>query len=363
MDGYGVKLSDSGKSIKIIDTILAGSYKETIINNGEGIKIMTGARVPSSVEAIVPKELVKIVDENIIKLPQDIKQNQHIRFVGEDITKDEILIFNGDKINFAKITILASQGITHIKVFKKPKVTIFASGEELKLHYDKDIKEYQLYNSNTPTLLARMKELNCQVSFVGIARDNIENLKEMIVNSFDSDLIVTSGGISVGDADFTKEAFDSLGMHTIFSGIAIKPGKPTVLGKIKNTVILNLPGNPLASLLIFELFGKIILQKLGGNNQTCYNTIQAKISQDLKNKRGRPTIISGFFDGEYFTPHFKQSPGMVSVLNYCNSIIILDESVEKLKQNQIVNVLPINWEFWTNNNKDFLTKQTIKSLY
>jgi len=356
MDGYGVKLKDNNNQVKVIDTILAGSYKETNIQDKEVIKIMTGARVPNSIEAIVPKELVEIIDENIIQLPQDIKQNQHIRFVGEDITKNDTLITTGEQINFAKITLLASQGITHIKVFRKLKVTVFASGEELKLHYDKEIKDYQLYNSNTPTLIARIQELGCEVLFVGMAKDNVESLKELINNSLDSNLIITSGGVSVGDADFTKEAFDSLNMDTIFNGITIKPGKPTILGKIKDTTILNLPGNPLASSLIFELFGKIIIQKLSGSKNIYHNTIKTQISQNLTNKKGRPTIISGFFDGEYFTPHSKQSPGMVSVLSHCNSIIVLDESVEELKQNQSVNILPINWSFFTSNKKDFLTK-------
>ncbi|MEA3290637.1 MAG: molybdopterin molybdenumtransferase MoeA, partial [Campylobacterota bacterium] len=158
MDGYGVKFEDAGESVKVIDTILAGSKKTTKIKNGSVVKIMTGARVPKSVDAVVPQELVKIIDKKIIQLPDTIIPFSHIRFVGEDIKNGELLIAEGDEINAAKITLLASQGVTHIKVFKKPKVTVFASGEELKLHY-KNVKKYQIYNSNTPTLIARAKEL------------------------------------------------------------------------------------------------------------------------------------------------------------------------------------------------------------
>ena len=355
MDGYGVKLIDANKVVTVTDTILAGSQKTTQIEAAQCVKIMTGARVPSSIEAIIPQELVELIDNTTIKLPQEIKKLSHIRFIGEDIENDKCLINIGDEINFAKITLLASQGITHIKVFKKPKVTVFASGEELKLHFDKEIKDYQLYNSNTPTLIARAQELGCDVTFIGMAKDSVESLKELISNSLDSDLIITSGGVSVGEADFTKEAFNQMGIKTIFDGIIIKPGKPTVVGKIHNTTILNLPGNPLASSLIFELFGKIIIQNLSGSKNIYHNTIKAKLLDDLDNKKGRITIIPGYFDGEYFIPSNKKSPGMVSILSSCNCIIVVNSDVEKILTNNIVNVLPINWKFFTDNLKDFLT--------
>ena len=355
MDGYGVKLSDATKEVTVLDTILAGSNKQTSIMQTQCVKIMTGARVSSSIEAIVPQELVEIISNKTILLPSEIKNSQHIRFIGEDIAKDETLMLIGDEINFAKVTLLASQGITHIKVYKKPKVTVFASGEELKLHYDKSIEEYQLFNSNTPTLIARVKELNCDVTFVGMAKDSVESLKELILNSLDSDLIITSGGVSVGEADFTKEAFDSLDMQTIFNGVVIKPGKPTILGKIGSTTILNLPGNPLASSLIFEVFGKIIIQHLSGSKYIYHNIIKTQISETLKNKKGRITVVPGYFDGEFFMPSQKKSPGMVSVLSSCNSIIILDKNIEILNKNQEVSILPINWKFFSKTKKDFLT--------
>ena len=121
------------------------------------------------------------------------------------------------------------------------------------------------------------------------------------------------------------DAFNELAFKTLFEGIKVKPGKPTILGKIGNTYILNLPGNPLASALIFELFGKLIVQKLLGSNDIYHNSINAKIKSDFKNKKGRITIIPGNFDGEYFKVEKKRSPGMVSTLSSCNSIIVLDE--------------------------------------
>ncbi|MEA3513446.1 MAG: molybdopterin molybdotransferase MoeA [Campylobacterota bacterium] len=352
MDGYAVKLIDKSKKIKVIDSIFAGSSKQTLFKKGECVKIMTGARVPNSAEAIIPHELVDILDESNIVLPINIKNNQHIRFQGEDIKKGDKILNDGDEINFATITMLSSQGITHIKVYREPKISVFTSGEELKLHYQK-IEEYQIYNSNTPTLLARSKELGADVTFVGMAKDNIESLKELISNSLYADLIITSGGVSVGEADFTKDAFKEFNMEVLFDGITIKPGKPTVFGKIGNTYVLNLPGNPLAAALIFEIFGKIILQKLTGNKNIYHNTLFTKIKDDFHNKKGRTTLIPGFYDGEFFTPSKKRSPGMVGVLHNCNAIMVLNKQNEELKKDTIIKILPINWKFFTDKEKDF----------
>lgn len=356
MDGYAIIYENKNNELKIIDTIFAGDNNQNIIEQNSCIKIMTGARVPINTSAVIPKEDTEELDDNKIKIKENVNEFQHIRYIGEDIKKDDILIKIGDEINFSKITLLASQGISHIKVFRKPKVVVFSSGEELKLHFQK-IEDHQIYNSNTPTFIARAKELGCDVTFIGQAKDTVEAIKELINNSLDADLIITSGGVSVGDADFTKEAFNELDFETIFDGIKIKPGKPTVFGKIKNSYILNLPGNPLAAALIFEMFGKIIIQKLLGSNEIYPNYILGKINKTFKTKKGRITIIPGMFNGEYFTISPNRSPGMVSVLSSCNAMIIIDDEVENLQKDNLIKILPINWKFFSTEKKDFFTHE------
>ncbi|QKJ21756.1 molybdopterin molybdotransferase MoeA [Poseidonibacter lekithochrous] len=354
MDGYAIIHENKDEELEVIDTIFAGDDNTNLIKTNTCIKIMTGARVPENATAIIPKEDTEKLNDNKIKIIKNVKEFQHIRFIGEDIKKNELLLNKGDLVNFSKVTLLASQGISHIKVYKKPKIVVFASGEELKLHYEK-AQAHQIYNSNTPTFISRAQELGCEVTFIGQAKDTIESIKELIQNSLNADLIITSGGVSVGDADFTKAAFNELDFKTIFDGIIIKPGKPTVFGKIGKTFILNLPGNPLASALIFEMFGKNIVQKLQGSNEIFHNFIETKLSNDLFNKKGRITIIPGNFDGAKFEVAQKRSPGMVSVLSSCNSMIILDENVEKLQKDALVKILPIDWKFFTEKKKDFLT--------
>ncbi len=346
MDGYGIKIEDLNQEVEVIDEIFAGSFKQTQISSKQAVKIMTGARVPSSVEALVPFELIEKINDKSIKLPKDIKKNQHIRFIGEDVKKDEIILKDGDELNFASVALLASQGISYIKVYRKPKVTVFTSGQELKNHFE-NIEEYQIYNSNTPSLLERVKELGCDLVFAGIANDNIESIKDMIKNSLNADLIITTGGVSVGDADFTKEAFKELNMDILFDGLSIKPGKPTIFGKINNSYILNLPGNPLACAVIFEIFGTIAIQKLSGNKNIFHNYIETKIDANFTNKKGKTTLIPGFFDGRVFSVSQKRLPGMVSVLNNCNSMMVLNKKLDYLEKNSLVKIIPINWKFFT----------------
>lgn len=354
MDGYAILFEDKENELKIEDTIFAGDNKSSLLKKSSCMKIMTGAKIPNNATAIIPKEETIKIDENKIKIINNVKEFQHIRFIGEDIKKGELLIKKGENLDFSKITLLASQGISHIKVFKKPKIVVFSSGEELKLHYEK-IESHQIYNSNTPTLIARAKELGCEVSFIGQAKDDINNIKTLITNSLDADLIITSGGVSVGDADFTKDAFNDFNCEVIFDGILIKPGKPTVLSKINSTYVLNLPGNPLASSLVFELFGKILIQRLIGSKDIYPNFILGKVKESKRFKKGKITILAGYFDGEFFTLCEKNSAGMVSTLSKSNSMIVLDDEVEHLEENSLVKIIPINWKFFIEEYKDFLT--------
>lgn len=354
MDGYAVNLSDAGKKVQVVDKILAGNFSELEIEKKQAIKVMTGAMVPISAECVVPQELVEVIDEKTIVLPKELQQYSNIRFVGEDIKNGELLIDIGDVINFAKITLLASQGITHIEVHKKVVVAVFASGEELKPHWEK-IDEYQIYNSNTPTIVARCKELGCEVVFVGNAKDSIESLKSAIENSLYADIIITSGGVSVGEADFTKDAFYELGFEKIFSKVGVKPGKPVTFGKINDTLVLNLPGNPLASMLVFEVIAKLLIMVTSCRSDIYPNAILAKLKGNIKNGNVHQ-IVPGFFDGDYFEATKKRSPGMVNVLAKCNSMIIIDDICESLKDGTIVKVIPFGWEFNSNQMKDIYSR-------
>jgi len=343
MDGYAVKIIDSDKSVVVKHTILAGDNSHEELKAGFAIKIMTGARIPNGTEAIVPIEDTTKTDDGV-KLPSNLKKMKHIRFKGEDIKSGNLLLKTGDKLHAHQITLLASQGISHIKVYKKPLVTVFSSGSELKMHFE-NVTEYQLYNTNTPTLLSRALELGCDVNFLGTATDSLEDLKEHIKSALDSDFIITSGGVSVGDADYTKEAFGVFGYEIFFDKIEIKPGKPTTFGKIGDSFILNLPGNPMAAALNFELFGQSIILALSGDSSKYINIIKAKMKDDYKLRAGRRNLVPGFFDGEFFIPCKSFAPGMVSPLGNSNSYIMIDENCEIIKKDRFVKVISTRFSF------------------
>ncbi len=349
MDGFGLK--GRHDNYTIVGKILAGDAHSYDLKEGECVTIMTGAEVPSSVDSVIPQENTNITDTTIV-INKAVKEKANIRLKGEDIKVGEMILEKGEKITSAHISLLASQGITHIKVHRIPRVAVFASGSELKLHFEK-LEKSQVYNSNTPYLMARSEELGCETLFVGKAEDSVEALQALIKDSLDCDFIVTSGGVSVGEADFTKAAFEGLGCESIFSKVQIKPGKPTTFGKIGDTLVLNLPGNPLASSLNFEIFGKLLLMKLRGLKTTHHGFINTKISQSFEMNRPVDTVLPGFFDGVAFTPADKFAPGNVNVLNHCNGMIIIDKETKALKENDIVKFLPIRWEFLRENFEDF----------
>ncbi len=340
MDGYAVRCDSANQTLEVIDTIFAGDKFAMQIEMEKPMKIMTGAPIPNGCEAIVPIEDVT-VDGSMVTFPEIIDKSKHIRYQGEDIAVGETILCEGQKIYGYHIALLASQGISHVKIYKRPKVAVFGTGEELKMHFEA-VQEYQIYNSNAPTFLARAKELGAEVSFIGSAKDNLEDIKRHIQSSLDADLIVTSGGVSVGDADFTREAFDAFGIKRLFEKINIKPGKPTSLGQIGQSWVINLPGNPLAALVNFEIFGSKVLHKLSGNKASHLGVLHAVAKEDITIRPGRVTVLPGYWDGHAFSATNKRSPGMISPLIRSNTLAILGEEVQTIKAGEAIKLLSMH---------------------
>ncbi len=341
MDGYAVICKDASKEVKVDHTIFAGDHEEFKMSSGHCIKIMTGAKIPKGCEAIVPKENT-IEHEHSVTLPENIKEAQHVRRRGEDILSGELLLKAGTRLHAHQITLLASQGISHIHAHQKPRIAIFASGSELKMYHE-NLEAHQLYNTNSPTFYARALELGCDVRFIGTAVDSLKSIEEHILASRDADLIITSGGVSVGDADFTKEAFNAFSVETYFDKVAIKPGKPTTFGRINESFVLNLPGNPLAASMNFELFAQSIILALSGAREKYLTSLHVKMKENYTVKAGRRSLIPGFYDGEFFKPAEKFAPGMVSPLAKCNGWIMIDESVSSLEKEHVVKMIPTRY--------------------
>jgi len=354
MDGYAVLCADAGKSVSVLETIFAGDNKDITIFEGNCVKIMTGARIPQGCECIVPVENTS-ADGDKVNLPTNIFAGQHVRLCGEDIKADEQLLEVGITLHAHHIALFASQGISHISVYKRPRVALFASGSELKMHFE-TLQAHQLYNTNTPSIAARCSELGCDVSFLGTAADTLEEIHDYINGALDSDLIVTSGGVSVGDADYTKEAFGAFGMETFFDKISIKPGKPTTVGRIGKTLVLNLPGNPLAAALNFELFGQSMLLALSGAHTKYLGSLHAHMEEDYSVRAGRRTLIPGVYNGISFKPCEKFAPGMILPLANSNSYIIVDEKCSALEKNNEVKIISTRFLFTSDGVVDLVSR-------
>lgn len=353
MDGYAVRSDDAGKTLTQSCVIFAGNGDDIRLVEDQCIRIMTGAKIPQGCEAIVPIEEVTVNGDQIT-LPSFIKPSQHIRLKGEDIQAGMELLGEGTMLHAHHISLLASQGITHIKVYRRPRVALFSSGNELKMHYE-TLGSNQLYNTNTPTFAARSKELGCDVIFTGTAEDSLASIQEHIRRALNADLIITSGGVSVGDADFTKAAFASLGFEGAFESVDIKPGKPTTFGRIGETLILNLPGNPLAAALCFELFGQSAILSLSGRSDKYLSTITTQIDQPFKMKKGRRSLIPGWFDGASFNPSEKFGPGMVLPLSRANAFMMVDASVEGFEKGGAVKIIPTRWSMCSEEQTSLIT--------
>ncbi len=353
MDGYAVKCSDADSTVECIDVIYAGDNPQMTLESTQAIKIMTGAPVPNGCEAIIPIENVTVNDTQVT-LPKEIQKDGHIRHAGEDIKCGTAYLHKGEKVTAYSIALLASQGVTHIRVTRKIKVAVFGTGDELRPHFEK-ISKHQLYNSNTPMFLARAKELGCEVEYIGSSGDTLESLTSAIKSAMNADIIITSGGISMGDRDFTKEAFTNLGMNLHFDKVDIKPGKPTAFGTIGETVVINLPGNPLASMVNYEIFVRAAIRKMSGMNAYYHHTISTQIKEDFRLRSGKHTVRLGRFDGNTFMPFTKQLPGMISPLEEANAMLITTPDIAVLEKGKMVRILPISWELTASEKKDFFT--------
>ncbi len=350
-DGFAVKCADAGKMVMTTQVIYAGDKPEMVLQEKSAIRIMTGAPIPQGCEAIVQFEDVT-EHHNKVTLPETIKPNMYIRPAGEDMKKGSIYLHKGLKITAYGITLLVSQGITHVKVYRKIKVSVFSSGNELRSHYE-NIEGHQIYNSNTPMFLSRSQSLDCEVSHVHNIEDALPALEKAIKTSLTADIIITTGGMNFGDKDFTQEAFANCGMALLFNRVEIKPGRPIAFGKIGNTAIVNLPGNPLAAMVNFEIFIRPIIHKMSGNRQYHPATINTTLQEDFQLKKGGYTVTLGRFDGKSFIPLKQQMAGLVSPLQDADAMIITPPDIREIKKGDTVKILPISWEFFSPEKEDF----------
>ena len=295
MDGYAVSKNEipktGSKQLKVIAKVFAGHPFSQKIGRGECVKIMTGAAMPADVDTVIMQEHVTVEGDHII-IQAGHKPEQNVRHAGEDLAKGGVAIATGKNITPADIGLIASLGIPHISVYRKVKVAFFSTGDELKSLGD-TLAAGQIYDSNRYTIAAMLRKLGLEIIDLGIIPDN----RELIQKAFDeaaknADVVITTGGVSVGEADFVKEMLEKLG-EVNFWKIAMKPGRPLTFGRIQNTIFFGLPGNPVSAMVTFYQFVQPALHKIMGQSTISPTTIKLNCASKLKKSPGRVEFQRG----------------------------------------------------------------------
>lgn len=350
MDGFAIKFSDAGKTLSINKVIFAGdkgAKVEPSLKENECYKIMTGAKVPFDADTIIPIENCFDVTQNSVRIPLEIKKGANLRLKGEEQKEGDVILKKGEKITSSFITLLASQGLVMVEVYKKISIAILSTGNEIKEPWEQ-VDDEEIYNCNSYALISLLKEKNFDATYCGVIPDNLEESKTFIKSLKNYDAIISTGGISMGDADFVGEAFLQNGLEVAFHGVNIKPGRPIMMGKMQNTVVICLPGNPLTAMVNIYLFVIPMLKKLQSETSINHGFIKAVNKKEFKTKSGRVNVVLGKVqNGDFFvTRDNKYGSGMITVLYESNAILVTNEQTSTITLNQEVKLLDFNGKFF-----------------
>ncbi|EOU1911561.1 molybdopterin molybdotransferase MoeA [Clostridium perfringens] len=352
-DGYAFKSEDSkGTSkenpveLKIVDEIFAGDFSEIEIKSGEAIRIMTGAPIPVGADCVLKQEETERHGD-LVKIFKEMKANENISFMGEDIKSGETLIKKGKRLDYADLGIMASSGISEVTVYKKPRVSIISTGDEV-CDINTTLKPGKIYDSNLYSLSARIEELGYNILSMEHVGDNILKIGEAIEKAFEkSDIVFTTGGASVGEKDLMQKVSESIGFERLFWKIKIKPGSAVVCSKKEEKILISLSGNPNAALTTFELLGKPVLKKLEGEEENINIKREKGILMDSFNKKSpqrrflRGNVIYDEKGAKVYITQIKSGNGILSSLLNANCLIEIERGNEGLNRGEVVNIIKL----------------------
>ena len=354
MDGFafaGAQLSDTQSlSLKVVGTALAGKAWAGAVNAGECVKIMTGAIMPEGLNTVVPQELCQITASETIEIPAGLlKSGDNRRLCGEDIMQGHAALLKGALITPAAAGLLASLGVPNVLVVRRLRVAYFSTGDEI-LSLGEAPREGAVYDSNRYTVHGMLQALGCEMIDMGVVKDIPELLEQAFNKAAEqADAIITSGGVSVGEADFTKAMMKQLG-DVVFWKIAMRPGRPMAVGRIqkgqRSAVLFGLPGNPVAVMVTFLAFVKPALLKMMGCTAAPLPMLRARTQEVLRKKPGRTEyqrgIVSRNAQGELqVITTGNQGSGVLSSMVQANGLIVLSHQQGTAQLGDWVDVLVI----------------------
>jgi molybdopterin molybdotransferase len=281
-----------------------------------------------------------MVDKAYVLIPKGIKKGSNFRKKGEEVTTGSVLIKSGTVLNASNIALLSAQGIMAIDVVVTPRIVVISSGNEIKEPWE-EANEDEIYNANAFGIKALLQSYGFDADYGGTIGDDYESTVACIERLKSYDVIITTGGISKGDADFIYKAFLDHGLQTLFQGIRIKPGHPVTMGMMDDTFVMGMPGNPMATMLTTHAIGIPVLYRISGAN-ACYHHISyAKFSQDLTLRPGRVNMVTGNVENGIFSPirNNKIGSGMLTPLTESNAVAYFGESVSEIKTGELVRIV------------------------
>ncbi|HEC8325679.1 TPA: molybdopterin molybdotransferase MoeA [Providencia rettgeri] len=349
MDGYGLRFADwDGKTpMPVAGKSFAGNPMEGKLKAGCCVRIMTGAPIPQGVDTVVMQESTEQTEQGIV-FTQPIKQGSNIRKAGEDIAQGSAVFSTGTLLTTAQLPLIASLGIADVTVYRRLKVAVFSTGDELQA-VGLPLADGQIYDTNRFTVRLMLEKLNCEVLDLGVIPDSPEKLKQTFIEANQhADLVISSGGVSVGEADYTKQILDELG--TIgFWKLAIKPGKPFAFGKLSDAWFCGLPGNPVSAALTFYQLVQPLIARLSGHSQwRAPLRFKVPVTTALKKSPGRLDFQRGILStneqGQLqvaTTGH--QGSHVFSSFSLANCFIVLERERGRVEAGEMVEVEMFNY--------------------
>ncbi|ADY73466.1 molybdenum cofactor synthesis domain protein [Desulfurobacterium thermolithotrophum DSM 11699] len=351
MDGYGVRFEDIKAvpaRLKIVDDIPAGKLSKRKIEKGEAVKIFTGSIIPEGCDTVVPVEYTK-EENDFVTIEKNFPKGSNIRKQGEDYKKDSTVLEKGTFITPIEMGVLASVNKTHIKVSVKPRVGIVVTGNEI-IEPGEEIKEVSMIrNSNAYTLYGLVKEAGGEPVYFGIVDDDKEKTKKTLIEAFEiCDLVVTSGGISMGDYDFIKAILPEIGVETLFYKLKIKPGKPVFFGKRGKKFIFSLPGFPVSTVINFYNFVFPFIRRMLGAQSIFRKKVKGVLAEEFKRKKSnrmefaRCKYVYDVESGEYKVfPLRKQGSGILSAMTGNVGLMVVPIGTDYIPTGELVDLILI----------------------
>ncbi len=349
MDGYAVRAADTASStpdapaeLEIVEDLPAGYVAKCAVGHGQAIHIMTGAPVPEGADTIVRAERTLRVDERRVRILQPVEPGTDLRRAGEDLREGDLIIPSGMLIRPAEVGLLASTNRSHVSVYRRPRVAVLSTGDEI-VDVDEPLEDGKIVDSNGYALTALVADAGGIPLRLGICPDTQETLERSLRDGLVADAIITSGGVSVGEYDYVKAALEAVGTSMAFWKVSMTPGRPLAFGAIDETVVFGLPGNPVASMVTFELFMRPALLKMQGYTHLYRPTIRAVLLEDIAKSLGRKQFIRVTLErrGDTFfaSRTGAQGSGILRSMSIADGLAVSHEDQEFMKAGQEIEVM------------------------